>query len=119
MSDGIDCDMSEVVALAGALAAAGPAMAATTETIINVEAEAVRADASRRAPVLTGAQAAGYFVEDAGEGAKRITNNVREAFYQEVGTSKMGPQPALFPAADAGEVRLVAKLEAAAGEVTL
>jgi hypothetical protein len=111
--------MSEVVVLAGALAAAGPAMAVTAETIVAAEAELVRADASRLAPVLTGAQAAGYYVEDAGEGSKRVTNDTRESFYQEVGTSKMGPQPALFPAADAGELRLFVKLEAAAGEVAL
>jgi hypothetical protein len=94
-------------------------MAATSTAIIAVEAEQVRADASARAPVLTGAQAAGYYVEDAGEGAKRVSNDVREAFYQEVGTSKMGPQPALFPAADAGEVRLVVQFEVAAGKIVL
>lgn len=118
MADGITCDMDEVAILAGALAAAGPAMVVTSVEIIDVGAEKVRADASGRAPVLTGAQAAGYYVEDAGEGAKRITNDVREAFYQEVGTSKMGPQPALFPAADAVEPWLVIKFETAA-EVAL
>jgi hypothetical protein len=118
VADGIDLDMSEVAVLAGALAAAGPAMAVTAETIVAAEAELVRADASRLAPVLTGAQAAGYYVKDTGDG-KIVTNDTRESFYQEVGTSKMGPQPALFPAADAGELRLFVKLEAAAGEVAL
>lgn len=113
----IHMDASQVDVLAGVLAAAGPEMAATTATIVAVEAEAVRADASARAPVLTGAQAAGYYVKDAGPGAKVVTNDVREAFYQEVGTSVMAPQPALFPASEAGGARLVVKFEAAAGKL--
>ena len=67
MVDGIDIDMSQVEALAVALVEAGPAMAVTAAKIVAVEAEMVRAEASARAPVLTGAQAAGYYVEDAGE----------------------------------------------------
>ena len=94
-------------------------MAVTAAKIVAVEAEMVRAEASARAPVLTGAQAAGYYVEDAGEAAKRISNDVREAFYNEFGTSDTAPQPALLPAADASELRLAVKLEVAAGEVVL
>jgi hypothetical protein len=111
--------MAQVDVLAVALAESGAKIVAVSETIIASEAETVRADAARRAPVLTGAQRAGYYVEDAGPIAKRVTNDVREAFYQELGTSRHGPQPALFPAADAGERRLVTRFELAAGEVTL
>jgi hypothetical protein len=110
----IHLDMDEVDALAATLATAGPTMAATSASIVAAEAEAVRADASARAPVLTGAQAAGYYVKDTGDG-KIVTNDVREAFYQELGTSRMPPHPALFPAAEAGGARLGNKLEAATG----
>jgi hypothetical protein len=118
MADGVDIDMAHVDMLAVALTKAGPAMVIAADKIIDAEAEAVRSDASSRAPVLTGAQAAGYYVEDAGTG-KRISNDTREAFYNEFGTSDTAPQPALLPAADAAERRLVAKFEVALGEVTL
>jgi hypothetical protein len=118
VSDGVDIDMAQVELLAVALTRAGPAMVLASKKIIGLEAEAVRADASARAPVLTGAQAAGYYVEDA-DGGKRISNDTRESFYNEFGTSDTAPQPALLPAADRSEVRLAAKFEVALGEVTL
>jgi len=118
MADGIDLDMSQVEMLAVALTRAGPATVIAADKAIAVEAEAIRADASVRAPVLTGAQAAGYYVEDAADG-KLISNDTRQAFYNEFGTSDTAPQPALLPAADAGERRLLARLEIVAAEVVL
>jgi hypothetical protein len=119
VADGIDLDMGQVDVLAVALAESGTKIVAASEVVIASEAEAVRADAARRAPVLTGAQRAGYYVKDGGPIGKIVTNDVRESFYQELGTSRHGPQPALFPAADAGERRLVIRFEQVAGQVTL
>ena len=115
MNDGFHLDMSEIEGLAAALAESAAQVEATTSTLLAAQAQQVRADASARAPVLTGAQAAGYYVEDVGDGSKRVSNDTRESFYQELGTSVMSPQPALFPAAEAGAVRLVTRLEAATG----
>lgn len=113
----IAADFSQVDKLALDLAEAGPKVKLLSDEAVDEEADAIRSDAESRSPVLTGALAAGWYVVDAGDGSKIITNDTRQAFYQEFGTSRHGPQPSLFPAAETGEGRLGLKLEAAAGEI--
>lgn len=107
-------DFSQVNALAADLAAAGAVVQVAARHIVNDEATQVRDDASTRSPVLTGALQAGWYVVDGDGGAKIVTNDTRQAFYQEFGTTRHGPQPSLFPAADRGEARMMLKLEAVA-----
>jgi hypothetical protein len=103
-------DFSEVDELAVDLAAAGAEMLVASKVIVGTEADNIRDDASARSPVLTGALAAGWYVADGGDGSKIITTDVPYAFYQEFGTTRHGPQPSLFPAADRGEDRLALAL---------
>ena len=110
----IVADFSQVDALAVTLAAAGAAVKIASTGIVAEEADQIRADAQTRSPVLTGALAAGWYVTDGGMGAKIVTNDTRQAFYQEFGTSRHGPQPSLFPAAEQGVDRMTTKIVAIA-----
>jgi HK97 gp10 family phage protein len=113
----VTADFSEVDQLAVDLAAAGTAVNVASETIVSEEADRIRNDAAQRSPVLTGALRAGWYVTDGGDGTKIVTNDTRQAFYQEFGTTRHGPQPSLFPAADQGEERIATKLETVAGTI--
>lgn len=105
-------DFSQVDALAVDLAAAGAIAQVVSGVIVDEEAEQIRGDAAMRSPVLTGALAAGWYVTDGGGGAQIVTNDTRQAFYMEYGTTRHGPQPSLFPAAERGVDRMALKLEA-------
>ncbi len=110
-------DFSQVAKLAADLLKAGAVVDRAADVVVDEEAAAIRNDAEGRSPVLTGALAAGWYVTDGGDGAKLVTNDTRQAFYQEFGTTRHGPQPSLFPAAEAGEGRMALKLELIAGEI--
>jgi hypothetical protein len=110
-------DFSQVTKLAVDLAKAGAVVDKASDIIVDEEADMVRADAEARSPRLTGALAAGWYVVDGGDGSKIVTNDTRQAFFQEFGTTRHGPQPSLFPAAEAGEKRMGLKLELVAGEI--
>lgn len=110
MSGAVFADFTQVDKLAVDLASAGAKMVAASKVLVGSEADQIRSDAAARSPVLTGALKAGWYVVDGGDGSKVITNDTRQAFYQEFGTTRHGPQPSLFPAADRGEGRLAAAL---------
>ena len=112
----VTVDMSQVDRVARDLAVAGVVVKKVADVTVAATAEGVRDDASRRSPRLTGELAASWLVVSDGA-ARIVTSNVRQAFFQEFGTSRHGPQPSLFPAADRGAKMMVVAIEAAAGAI--
>jgi len=112
----ITADFSQVAALAADLAAAGLVVKAASDVVVGEGADRIRDDASQRSPVLTGELAASWYVIDADDG-KIVTSDARQAFYMEFGTTRHGPQPSLFPAAERGADRMALELEVVASEI--
>jgi|SRR5690606_36110217 len=100
----IELDASQVVALAGAIAAGS---ASATDRVVegvrvagDLTADFIRSNAPRR----TGTLAGNVTVSGGGLEVEVHTSTDRNyEFYQEFGTSKMAPQPSFFPGADVGE----------------
>ncbi len=111
----VEVDVSEVVALAGVLAAAGPKVATLTSAALTDVASRTVAVAKSAAPVDTGALRDS--ISSSGAGTERnIGTSVRYARFVEYGTSKMGPRPFISPAANVAEQLLPAEIERAGAD---
>jgi HK97 gp10 family phage protein len=116
MSD-ISIDMSEVVALATELAAAGPMVAKKADLATRQTRERMGDEAQANAPVLTGALRASR--EDFDDGDEHgVAFTARYAAYVEFGTSDTRPQPFMWPAADRAERTLVDEVDKVADPFT-
>lgn len=115
MSD-IDVDVSELVAFAADLERAATAIVPATQKATESSARDIRTMSAARAPRRTGELAAGFEVEPDGDGWT-VINRTRQAWFQEWGTSRHGPQPSLYPSADAVEPKFGDAIEQAAVEV--
>ncbi len=92
----VEFDMSEVTALAAELAAAPvKAKRASSESLTKIAAK-FRDDARTAAPVSSGALRDSIKVRG-GADYRIITATARHAFFVEFGTSKMQPQPFMWP----------------------
>ncbi len=106
-----DFDMSEVARLAADIDKAAARIKPDAERkVLDPAARETVAEASRRSPRLTGALAASWYSKREGD-ARIVTSDVRQAFYQEFGTSVMAPQPSLFPAADKAGDQMTRRLD--------
>lgn len=106
----IDFDFSQVDRLANDLTKAAATITAEAETkVLEPTGRQVLADTMAASPRLTGELAASWYMKSE-LGARVITSDVRQAFYQEFGTSRHPPQPSLFPAADRGEDQMTERL---------
>lgn len=105
----ISVDTSQLSAWASKLATVAVHVTNAQERALTEAANEVKAEAERRAPVRTGELRSGFFI-NAGMGWRRVGNRTRQAFFQEFGTSKMSPQPSLFPASRRAEAKLVERL---------
>lgn len=69
--------------------------------VVRKTAADVQADAQSRAPVDTGALRSSIGVTSRGALSATVSPSVNYSHYVEFGTSRMAPQPYLFPALDA------------------
>jgi len=97
----ISIDTSEVDRLADMLGDVGMKVAAGAPPLLGQNAERIATIARSAAPVLTGELRDSITVSGAGM-ERTVGSDVRQAFYQEFGTSVMPPQPWLTPAVEAG-----------------
>jgi len=98
-------DFTMVDALAADLAAAGLEMQVKAAAIVKETAEEVHTRAVADAPERTGELKASIYNRD-----NVIGSDVRQAFYQEFGTSRHGPQPFLFANAERGADKMATAL---------
>lgn len=105
-------DMSEVRQLAADLTAAGQKAEPLARTVVAKSALDLVAQAKYDAPVDTGFLRGSISAQIDGLQAE-AGPTAEYGLYQEVGTSRMAPQPYLFPALD----RITPMFEAAMGQV--
>lgn len=86
--------------------------------VVRKSAHDVQADAQSRAPVDTGALRSSIGVTSRGALSATVSPSVNYGIYVELGTSRMGPQPYLFPALEAKSETFVTALQKV-GEVAL
>lgn len=92
----IDVDVSEVLDLAADLVSGAAKVATEAGDAVSDAADELRSDAQSAAPVLTGALRQSITAEGSGTDWE-VSAGARYAVYVEMGTSKMAPQPFLFP----------------------
>lgn len=103
-------DFSEVDRLARDLGRAGHDIDDEVDTELGIAALKVHAFAAAAAPRLTGELAGSVYVRSA-RLERTIGSDEPQGFYQEFGTSRMPPQPWLFPAADRALDELADRIE--------
>ena len=80
---------------------------------VKATADEISAQASARAPKLTGALASSIGTTSSGGSQATVSADIRYAGYVEFGTAKHGgPQPYLIPAAHAEEPAFMEKIQA-------
>lgn len=113
---GISIDMGEVVKLARDLGLAAQLMPLASEAALDEAGSQLQADAKSDAPVDTGALRDSIYLRK-GKTFRRVGSPLRYGIFQEIGTSKMAPQPFLFRNAEVGGERLAKSVLAAGSEV--
>ena len=101
----LDFDFSELAKLASDLAADAAMAQGKIEPAVGRAVDYLHGLATSSAPVRTG-ELRGSIRKDTSGLGRRVYAPVRQAFYQEYGTSVMAPQPFLMVHADAGGARL-------------
>lgn len=117
---GIQVDASELGKLAADARGAGARVGAKAAAVLRKAAYDVEAGAKGRAPVDTGNLRNSIFTTITGDGRSgtmtaEVGPSAEYGIFQELGTSRMGPQPYLAPAFDAvlpGLTEVVAQLGA-------
>ncbi|MGC0144938.1 HK97-gp10 family putative phage morphogenesis protein [Pseudactinotalea sp. Z1732] len=107
-----DFDFSEFQALAADLRAAGSRAEPLARAAVAATATMLQAQAQGAAPVDTGFLRSSISTTNRGLEAE-VGPTAHYGIYQEMGTSRMGPQPYLFPALD----RVTPMFEAAMAQV--
>jgi HK97 gp10 family phage protein len=106
----MDVDTSELVALAAELEAAAGKVAKVSSEKLSGFAREVRDDAKANAPVDEGTLRDSIELYG-GEDWRIIRATARHSVFVEYGTSKMAPQPFMWPAARRVESRLFREYE--------
>lgn len=115
MSDAADIDMTEVIMLAAALDLKNLDVAKKAAVAVKDAAQTTRDHARDNAPVDTG-NLRDSLKMGGGKLTRRVVAAVPYSLYVEFGTSKMAPQPFLYPASDRGEEQLINDLAQIASE---
>ncbi len=106
----IDVDLHEVHLLAAELGAAGPKAQRESAGALSKAAQETQAAAQAAVPVRTGGLRNSIGVR--GHGDEQIVEATSPyAVYVEFGTSRMGPQPFMWPAATTAEKSLATEFE--------
>lgn len=114
----IEWDMSEVRALADDLGDAGPRVAETSSLVMQKTSEDVVADAQALCPVRTGHLKSTISADiDANGLGFEVGPTAAYGHFVELGTSRMSPQPYLFPAFDRRVPPAIQALEQVAGDI--
>ena len=108
-------DASQVYALAADLDAAGDEVEKRARRVVTRTAFSVQGMAQGLAPVDTGFLRSSISI-DLRVLEAEIGPTANYGLYVEMGTSRMSPQPFMYPAAEAHEDEFLAKLAEAAGD---
>lgn len=97
----VTVDVQGLAEFQGTLDQAASRVEGLAGQVVRKTAHDVQADAQSRAPVDTGALRSSIRAAPRGPLAAEVSPSVNYSHYVEFGTSRMAPQPYLFPALDA------------------
>lgn len=109
-------DDSELRSLQADLGDAGPRVGKEVADVLRKNGELLKRNISSRSPVRTGALAKSWTVKASGDGRSAgmsvtVESTLRQAFFQEHGTSVMSAQPSAGPGLEATAPAYVADME--------
>lgn len=112
----MEFDTAELRKLTADLQQAGGRVGREVAAITRKHGEQMRARASALSPVRTGALQGSWELGGSGDGrsggiSATVRSTVRQAFFQEYGTSKMAAQPSAGPALEATAPAYMADME--------
>ena len=118
----IELDDAEVRKLQADLEQAGARVGKEITKVTRENGQRLLKATESRSPVRTGALKASWALETAGDGRSgslsvRVRSTVRQAFFQEFGTSKMAAQPSAGPALEEVGPQYARDLEDVAAKV--